>query len=117
MNHAQNFVRQLDAVRKHSAEMVEMNPVVLDQIVRQQEEIAELRQQLADSQQALRNVHEVWAEREADVKLLRDALLYNKHQCESLRVWGGMEWTYHPFQAKRVVASCEKALVATEPKP
>lgn len=46
MNHAQNFVRQLDAVRKHSAEMVEINPVVLDQIGRQQEEITELRQQL-----------------------------------------------------------------------
>jgi uncharacterized membrane protein YccC len=59
MNHSQNFVRQLDAVRKHSDERVEMNPVVLDQIVRQQEEIAELRQQLATAKD---DANTAWAQ-------------------------------------------------------
>ena len=51
------------------------------------------------------------------VTLLRDALKYSRHQCEGLRVWGGMSWSYHPFQAKRIFDACEEALAATEPKP
>ncbi|MBK6587907.1 MAG: hypothetical protein IPG22_06285 [Acidobacteria bacterium] len=49
--------------------------------------------------------------------MLRDALKYSRHQCEGLRVWGGMSWSYHPFQAKRIFDVCDKALAATEPKP
>ena len=58
-----------------------------------------LRQQLADSQN--------------QVVMLRDALKYSRHQCEGLRVWGGMSWSYHPFQVKQIFDACEKALAAT----
>ena len=64
----------------------------------QGEEIESLRQQLSDH-----------IKREV---MLRDALKYSRHQCEGLRVWGGMSWSYHPFQAKRIFDACEEALAA-----
>ena len=73
-------------------------------------EVAELKQTCIDHveiQNALRD----------QVTLLRrDALKYSKHQCEGLRVCGGMSWSYHPFQVKRIFDACEKALATTEPK-
>jgi hypothetical protein len=43
---------------------------------------------------------------------LRKALEYCKHQTESLRVWNGQGWTYHPPQAKRIFDAAEEALAA-----
>lgn len=96
-----------------------------------QQDVRELRQQLAISEGRLHDVAELCAtveqerdelrqqlaEAQAAVKVLRDAVSYSKHQCEGMRVWGGMSWTYHPFQAKRIFDACEKAMADTEPKP
>ena len=62
------------------------------------------------------DLHRQLAEAQEHIKRLRDAVSYSKHQCEGMRVWGGMSWTYHPFQAKRIFDVCEKVMTDTEPK-
>jgi len=49
----------------------------------------------------------------AEVERMRQALIEAKRQACTMRVWGGMGWSYHPPQAKRIHDVCESALAAT----
>jgi len=87
------------------------------QLASRDAEIAELNAEIERKMSAAKFVLKECDILRDQVTLLRDALKYSRHQCEELRVWGGMSWSYHPFQAKRIFDACEKALTATEQKP
>jgi phage shock protein A len=57
-------------------------------------------------------INELRAENEA----LKAALEECEHQTHSLRVWGGMEWSYHPPQAGRIAKTARAALDASRSK-
>jgi hypothetical protein len=44
-----------------------------------------------------------------EIARLRAALLACEHETRSLRVWGGMGWSYHPPQAGRIAEICFNA--------
>jgi len=46
----------------------------------------------------------------AEIERLRRALIDCDHQTDSMRVWGGMEWKYHPPQAGRIHKIARAAL-------
>ena len=119
------------AAQRKRIEAILANPVdyaneiesLRQQLASRDAEVAELKLKVRQEEAKFSIANYGWdtcsarlVESQKQVTLLRDALKYSRHQCEGLRVWGGMSWSYHPFQAKRIFDACEKALATTEPE-
>ncbi len=46
---------------------------------------------------------------EDKIKALREALVNLAHSCEKSRIWGGMEWVYHPVHPIHYLPALEQA--------
>ena len=48
----------------------------------------------------------------AVIERLREALITLTHSCEKSRIWGGMEWVYHPVHPVHYLPALDAARVA-----
>lgn len=54
----------------------------------------------------------IFGEAADEIERLRRALMDCDHQTDSMRVWGGLEWKYHPPQAGKIHSIARAALDA-----
>ena len=60
-------------------------------------------------------VNDLWSkvkEQAAEIERLREALITLTHSCEKSRIWGGMEWVYHPVHPAHYLPALDAARAA-----
>ena len=103
------YVEGINKLKAELAEAREQSTSWQRNFIREAREAAVSETQLEDAQKEFAALRE-------KLKVARKAFIQIDHQTEAMRVWDGMEWKYHPFQAKRIHDKATEALTKIQEK-